>query len=212
MNTSVKIVGTLGDRSRPSIRSVTPRSISAADASERMARPKIAPTATGMPMLRSAATEVQPVPGRDLNSPGCDAFGGAGARGSGRDIAGLPPEGSSQLGAGTVVGAHEQHPAHGMPDTGSEAIQGARGEAEVAAALVCFGAVPPYQACNLEGAQVVGEQVGGDVKLGLQFAGRVVTQGEQIHDPQPGSVGQGRVLRKPNVKGYSLSFHCFNFD
>ena len=84
-----------------------------------------------------------------------------------------------------------------MPDTGSEAIQGARGEAEVAAALVCFGAVPPYQACNLEGAQVVGEQVGGDVEQALQLDRGPIGARELVDDGQASRIAEGGVATGP---------------
>ncbi len=126
------------------------------------------------------APQVQAVPAGYVDGAGCNVLSRVCARRGGRDVTGLAPEGGGQLGAGAVVCADKQDPASRVPGSSGESGQRAGGEADVAAAPVRFGAVPPDQSGALEGAQMVREQVRRDAEFRLQLAGGVVAEREHV--------------------------------
>ena len=69
------------------------------------------------------------------------------------------PEGGGQLGPGAVARADEEDAAGSVFAAGSQSFQGARGEPDVAAALVRFRAVAAARPALFQRAQVMGQQV-----------------------------------------------------
>ena len=114
-----------------------------------------------LPAVRGGMSgQVHAVAAGDLDGPAGDAVCGVrSGRGRG-DFAGLAPERGGQLGPRTVAGADEQDAAGSMFAAGSQPVQRACSEPDIAAALVRLGAVAGRQAGGLQRAEMVGQQVG----------------------------------------------------
>ena len=101
---------------------------------------------------------------------------------------------------GTVARADEQDAAGPVLRPGHQALQGAGGKPDIAAAPVGFGAVAGRQPGLFQCAQMVGQQVRRHPQLCLQLRRGEVPQGQQINDAQPRRIGEGRVLGYPRPK------------
>jgi hypothetical protein len=112
------------------------------------------------------------------------------------------------LGPGTVSGADEQNTLRAMLGPWREVFQRTGGEPDIAAAPVGFGAVACGQACCFQGAQVVGQQVGGHSQLCLEFRRGEIPEGQQIDNAQAGGIGEGCMLGDPRLESVPrLNFH-----
>ena len=142
----------------------------------------------------------------DLDGAFGDAVRGMRPRRGRGDFADLLPECGGQLGSGTVLRADEQDAARPVLGTGHQALQGAGGKPDIAAAPVGFGAVAGCQSGLFQRAQVVGEQIRRHPQLRLQLRRGEVPQGQQVNDAQPRGIGEGRMPGYPRPK----RFICLN--
>ena len=101
---------------------------------------------------------------------------------------------------GAVPCADKQDAAGAVFDPRHQALQGAGGKPDVAAAPVRFGAAPGRQPGLFQRAQVVGEQIRRHPQLCLQLRRGEVPQGQQVNDAQPRRIGEGRMLGYPRPK------------
>lgn len=111
----------------------------------------------------------------------------------GRSGPARPPQGSRQLTASGVTGAHEEHPTRtAVPsDDGKQRRQRVVDELYVTASSIARRRDPPHEIGPLEHPQMMGDQVGVEVQPLGDVARRQVGETEQVDDAQTRNVTQG---------------------
>ncbi len=146
---------------------------------------------------RFGVAKVDAPPGGGFDGAGVNPVSGPGAGAGGGRGVGLVPDGLGELRSGCVLGADENDPVGEDRRTEIQAGEGSRDETGVSAASIALGGHPFDDPELFERAEVMGEQVGVQVKHVGQLGRGAVGCGQLVDDRQPGGISERGVQPGP---------------